>query len=226
MTALWAAPVATCGGEIGDPEAWLTLLHALGAGQKWPEGVRGFSATVTCRHDDRVAAGRVRVHASGDVEVDLPEPELAAWVGAELGSVALAMRPVFFGATEGRHAVRFDGARHGEGRCVVVDAPEAAIVYRLDGRGRIAEERRCLAGLERVRAVERYARAAPGRVLPAAWWRGIRDASDGGWRERAWYEDAWACVDHVWLPARRDARLAQGEHEQRWTLALSEHAVS
>jgi hypothetical protein len=225
VTALWAAPVATCGSEVGDPEAWLALLHALGAGQKWPEGVRGFSAAVTCRHDDRVAAGRVCVDASGGVAADLPESELARWVSAELGAVALAMRPVFFGAAEGRYAVRFDEPRHGEGRRVVVAAPDA-IVYCLDARGRIAEERRGADGVERVRAVERYVRAAPGRVLPAEWWRGVRDAVDGRWRERACYEDAWACVDHVWLPTRRPVCVTRGDQEQCWTLSLSEHAVS
>jgi hypothetical protein len=108
--------------------------------------------------------------------------------------------PRFFKDGDGRFAVRREADVDGES-WIRVERPDETIRYRLDGRDRIVAVDRLDRECQRLTVIEEYARATPGRVLPALRHTTTREIPTGA--RRAWEQlrEAHCRVDHVWLPA-------------------------
>src|SRR5262245_40980068 len=101
------APVLIPARGGDDPVARCLLRRAQGALQKWPEGFRGFRASVRCEESDGVVVGRVTVMALGQVEVACDDPALRAQLHDMLRTIALERTPRFFDHGDGRFPVSF-----------------------------------------------------------------------------------------------------------------------
>ena len=200
-----------------EPTAWELLQRAQGFVQKWPEGFRGFRARLLCATSDEAVEGAVIVACGREPVVDLDPPGLRQLVHTRLLDCADERTPRFFKDGDGRFAVRREPDVDGE-RWIRVERPDATIRYRLDVRGRIGAVERLDRQCQRLTVIEEYARATPGRVLPARRQTTTRAISTGA--RLAWEElrEAHCRVDHVWLPAAWDlvAGNASGSHALRF----------
>jgi hypothetical protein len=210
-----------------DARARGLLQRAQGAMQKWPEGFVGFSAAIRCREGDREVAGDVRVFTGGRVETCLPHPELWAWAEAALRDVSEARTPCFFKDGDGRFPISFepeDG--HPPGRRVRVHLGGGARrVYHIDAKGRIRQQENAGPARRATTMYDGFVRTCPGRVLPTctrilAW-----DVMTWTPLETAEIEDTSCCLDHVWLPARRRASVANAGSRRVRVFELERHAL-
>lgn len=211
----------------GHLEARRLLQLAQGMRQKWPEGCRGFAAAMRCRGGRETVEGMVRVLTGGYVEVDVRHAELGAWATAELRGVARAFTARFFKDEDGRFPVTFETADGDpRDRSVRVHVGEAAWrIYRIDVKGRICHEEHT-APTKRVMATfDGFVRTCPGRVLPTRTQCLEWDVRTQTATVTADIEDAYACLDHVWLPVCRRTTLADGAGRSERALELSGHVL-
>ena len=124
--------------------------------------------------------------------------------------------PRFFKDGDGRFAVRSEADGDGE-RWIRVERPEATVRYRLDVRGRIDTVQRLEHERETLTVIEEYARATPGRVLPARRRTTTHDRRTGACLAREHVVEAHCRIEHVWLPTRWEVRAetAAGSHALR-----------
>ncbi len=203
-------------GAPPEPQAWELLQRAQGFLQKWPEGFRGFRARLRCDGADGGVEGTVVVACGREPLVDLDPPDLRQIARARLLDCAAERTPRFFKDGDGRFTVRGEPDVGGE-RWIRVERPDGTIRYRLDVRGRIVAVERLDPDCHHLTVIEEYARATPGRVLPARRQTTTREIRTGA--RLAWEQlrEAHCRVDHVWLPAAWDivAETAQGSRALR-----------
>lgn len=210
-----------------DPHARRLLQCALGAFQKWPEGFVGFSAVVRCQEGDREIAGDVRVFAGGRVEMSLPDLTLRARAETALLAIAQARTPCFFKDGDGRFPISFepdDG--HPLGRRVRVHLGGGAWrAYRIDAKGRVRQQEEAEPGRRATATYDELVRTSPGRVLPTCTRIFDWDVASGTPRDATEIHDAYCCIDHVVLPARRQTIRMHGVVSPVLTLELGHHVL-
>jgi hypothetical protein len=155
----------------------------------------------------------VLVACGREPAVELEPSDIRARIRARLIELAEERTPRFFKDGDGQFAVYPEPDPEGE-RWIRVERPGCATRYRLDPRGRIAEIERVERERQSLTVIEEYARATPGRVLPAS--AGSTRATSG----RARASDASAFLSptagwiQVWLPAGWEI-VAECESESR-----------
>lgn len=194
-------------------EARGLLQRAQGFLQKWPEGFRGYRARLRCDAVDGLAEGGVVVACGREPDVDLGPPGLQRLVQDRIRELIDERTPRFFKDGDGQFVVLPEPGADGE-RWIRVERPAALLRYRLDARGRIGAIERLESGRQTLTVIEEYARATPGRVLPARRRTSARDTGTGACLGRAQLREAHCRVDHVWLPASWEI-VAECERESR-----------
>ena len=209
-----------------DLDARRTLQCAQGIFQKWPEGFAGFSAMIRCSDGKNAVSGMVTVFAGGRVELD-DSGALATWAHGALAAISAARTPQFFKDGDGRFPITFEAEdQHPLGRAVRVHlGAEGWRMYRIDAKGRIRQQENVGAAARRATMYEGFVRACPGRVLPTRIHMLDWDVSTQTVVETAHIEDAYERREHVWLPVRRRALLAQGEQRAALAFELRDHVV-
>ena len=204
--------------------AWSLLQRAQGFIQKWPEGFRGYRAQLRCRTADCAVEGAVVVACGREPVLDLEPPGLSPLIRARLAEHVEERTPRFFKDGDGRFAVHADPGADG-GRWIRVERQDATLRYQLDARGRIEAIER----LERDRAVltvvEEYARATPGRVLPARRRRTTRDLRTDAFLGREHLVESHCRLDHVWLPGTWELTAETTTGSQTLRLELFAHQL-
>ena len=180
--------------------ARILLQRAQGFLQKWPEGFRGYRARVRCEASGGVAEGSVLVASGREPLIDLEPPAFRARVRARLIELAEERTPRFFKDGDGQFAVYPEPDLEGQG-WIRVERPGCATRYRLDPRGRIGAIERTEDQQRSLTVIDEYARATPGRVLPASRRIDARDIRTGACLGRQRLLESHCRVDHVWLPA-------------------------
>lgn len=209
-----------------DVHARRLLQCAQGALQKWPEGFRGFSATIQCEDGQNRVSGAVRVFTGGDVEVDLPDTAVSAWATGALSAISLARTPQFFKDGDGQFPITFEPEDdHPLGRAVRVHLGGSAYrAYRIDAKGRIRHQEHVEPTRRAAATYEALVRACPGRVLPTRTHILEWDVMTQTPIETAEVEDAYERRDHVWLPVCRRTTVARAAARRELVLELSRHA--
>src|SRR5262245_49695657 len=188
----------------GDPTARCLLRKAQGAFQKWPEGFAGFRASVTCETPRGLIAGQVSVLPLGRVEVTCDDPDLRTRLRGMLDGIAVDRTPRFFDEGDGRFPISFGDERdHHLGRAVNVHARLGKLRYWIDSSTRIRQVERIAQGVRVTTTFETFARATPGRVLPAQSTTRTWDVASGALLSCESFHDSHRRVDHVWLPSAR-----------------------
>jgi hypothetical protein len=132
--------------------------------------------------------------------IDLEPPAIRARVRARLIELAEERTPRFFKDGDGQFAVYPEPDLEGQG-WIRVERPGCATRYRLDPRGRIGAIERTEDQRRSLTVIDEYARATPGRVLPASRRIDARDIRTGACLGRQRLLESHCRVDHVWLPA-------------------------
>lgn len=199
-----------------EASAWGVLQRAQGFVQKWPEGFRGYRARVRGDGSDGTREGVVVVACGPDPSVDLELPGLHDLLRARLVEHADERTPRFFKDGDGRFTVRAEADTDGE-RWIRVERPEVTVRYRLDARGRIQVVQRFEPEREIRTVIEEYARATPGRVLPARRRTTTHDRWTGACLAREELVETHCRIEHVWLPTRWElmAETAAGSRALR-----------
>ena len=153
-----------------------------------------------------VASGR-------EPAVELEPPDIRHRIRARLIELADERTPRFFKDGDGQFAVYPEPDPEGE-RWIRVERPGCATRYRLDPRGRIGAIERVERERQSLTVIEEYARATPGRVLPASRRIDARDVRTGACLGRERLLESHCRVDHVWLPASWEI-IAECESESR-----------
>lgn len=185
---------------VAEPPAWSLLQRAQGFLQKWPEGFDGYRAHIRCEAGGRIAQGRVVVARGQAPVVELEVDDLRELVAARLLEHVDERTPRFFKDGDGRFQVDREPAADGEA-WIRVERPEGCVRYRLDPRGRIGAIERCHGERRTLTVIEEYARATPGRVLPARRRTSIHDARTDLCVGRQLLQETHCRVEHVWLSA-------------------------
>jgi hypothetical protein len=212
-------------GVRDDVHARCLLQRAQGALQKWPEGLRGFVATIRCRDGRSTATGEVRVFSGGKVEVDLPDAAVSAWASGALSAISLARTPRFFKNGDGRFPITFepeDDHPLGRGVRVHLGGP-ASRAYRIDAKGRIRHEEQVEPTRRAAALYHEFARACPGRVLPTRMHVLQWDVMTQTPTETAEIDDVYERREHVWLPVCRRTTLTQGDVRRELVFELANH---
>lgn len=208
-----------------DPSARCLLRRAQGAFQKWPEGFAGFRASVTCDTPHGVVPAEVLVVPPGRVDVTCEDVGLRTVLTDMLWSVAVDRTPRFFDEGDGRFPISFcdSGDDAATGRPISVHARLGQLRYWIDPAGRIRQVERIARGLRLVTRFEAFARATPGRVLPAQTTTSTWDLATGAVITSEAIHDSHCRIDHVWLPAARHITLARASVPV--VLTLTEHTL-
>lgn len=203
------------------------LQSAQGTLQKWPEGFVGFSAAIRSCDGKAEVAGDVHVFTGGRVEVRLPHAALSAWATGVLSAISLARTPRFFKDSDGRFPITFEPDEdHPLGRGVRVHLGGPAWrVYRIDPKGRIRHEENVEPTKRASMTYDTLVRACPGRVLPTRIHLLEWDVMTQTPIQTAEIEDAYTCLDHVWLLVGRRATVAHGADRRALGLELSRHVL-
>ena len=208
----------------GDPAARCLLRKAQGAFQKWPEGFAGFRAAITCETPRGLVAGHVTVLPPGRVDVSCDDPGLRARLRDMLGGIALDRTPRFFDEGDGRFPISFGDERdHVLGRAVNVHARLGQLRYWIDASARIRQVERIARGVRVITTFETFARATPGRVLPAQSTTRTWDVASGALLSCESFHDSHRRVDHVWLPSAR--RITGMRSDAPVVIALDGHEL-
>jgi hypothetical protein len=213
-------------GARDDVHARCLLQRAQGTLQKWPEGFRGFAATVQCGDGHDKVRGEFRVFTGGEVEVDPPDTAISAWARSALSAISLARTPQFFKDGDGRFPITFEPEDdHPLGRGVRVHLGGGAYrAYRIDAKSRIRHQEHVEPTRRAAAIYHELIRACPGRVLPTRTHLFQWDVMTGNPTEMADIDDAYERRDHVWLPVCRRTTLARGTARRELVLELSHHA--
>jgi hypothetical protein len=199
------------------------LQRAQGLVQKWPEGFQGYEARVRCETAEGMSEGRVAVTGGRDLLIDLEMPAFPD-VRARLLAHVDERTPRFFKDGDGRYPVRGEPGPAGE-RWIRVERPDATVRYRLDARGRVDVVERLEGERETVTVVEEYARATPGRVLPARRRTIARDRLTGACLARELLVESHCRIEHVWLPTRWDVSIETAVDSQACRIELFAHQL-
>jgi hypothetical protein len=189
------------------------LQRAQGFLQKWPEGFRGYRARLRCDAGDGLVEGGVVAACGREPVIELGPPGLQRLVRARIHALIDERTPRFFKDGDGQFAVLPEPDADGE-RWIRVERPGGVVRYRLDARGRIGAIERLEHERQTLTVIEEYARATPGRVLPARRRTSAWNTRTGACLGREQLREAHCRVDHVWLPAGWEI-VAECEHESR-----------
>jgi hypothetical protein len=204
--------------------AWTVLQRSQGLVQKWPEGFRGYRARIRCEAADWSGEGRVAVAGGRDFAIDLELPAFHDAVRARFLAHVDERTPRFFKDGDGRYTVRAEPGPDGE-RWIRVERPDATVRYRLDSRGRIEVVERLEGERATVTVVEEYARATPGRVLPARRRTIARDRLTEVCLARELLVEAHCRIEHVWLPTRWDVSVETSTDSLACRIELFAHQL-
>lgn len=208
-----------------DPSARGLLRRAQGAFQKWPEGFAGFRASVACDTPHGVVPAEVLVVPPGRVDVTCEDVALRAVLTDMLWGIAVDRTPRFFDEGDGRFPISFcdSGDDAATGRPINVHARLGQLRYWIDPAGRIRQVERIARGLRLVTRFEAFARATPGRVLPAQTTTSTWDLATGAVIVSEAIHDSHCRIDHVWLPAARHITMARSSVPI--VLTLTDHSL-
>jgi len=137
--------------------------------------------------------------AAGSPSSSLGPPGLQRLVRARIHEVIDERTPRFFKDGDGQFAVLPEPDADDE-RWIRVERPGIIVCYRLDARGRIGAIERVEHERQTLTVIEEYARATPGRILPARRRTSAWDTRIGACLGREQLREAHCRVDHVWLP--------------------------
>jgi hypothetical protein len=180
------------------------LERAQGMLQKWPEGFVGFRARLRIDGAEGGAAAWIECRPGRAPVVDVPGGMARVAVARWLGETVEARTPHFFKDRDGRFVITRDPDEDPDaGVRLWVHRPDGRLGFWLDPRGRIRMIERIGHDLRSVSTIEEYARATPGRVLPARVSTRIWSAPDGRLMHAEVLIDTHVRVQHVWLPATR-----------------------
>jgi hypothetical protein len=188
----------------GDPSARCLLRKAQGAFQKWPEGFAGFRASVACETPRGLVAGQVTVAPPGRVDVICDDPDLRTCLRDMLWGITVDRTPRFFDEGDGRFPISFgEGCDGALGRPVNVHARLGQLRYWIDGSARIRQVECIARGLRVLTTFEAFARATPGRILPAQTTTCTWDLASGALLSSESVHDSHRRIEHAWLPSAR-----------------------
>ena len=188
----------------GDPTARCLLRKAQGAFQKWPEGFAGFRASVACETRRGLVTGQVTVAPPGRVDVACDDPDLQSCLRDMLWGITVERTPRFFDEGDGQFPISFgDGRDDARGRPVNVHARSGQLRYWIDGSARIRQVECIARGLRVLTTFDAFARATPGRILPAQTTTCTWDLASGALLSSESVHDSHRRIEHVWLPSAR-----------------------
>jgi hypothetical protein len=220
------SPTVSPARAIAPPHvpAWSLLQRAQGFLQKWPEGFRGYRAGIRWSAADGAAEGAVVVACGRAPVIELGAPEALRLVRARLLELVDERTPRFFKDGDGRFTVLSEPDVDGE-RWLRVERPDGTVRYRLDARGRIGAVERVGQGRQTLTLIDEYARATPGRVLPARRRTTTWDARTGACLGREELREAHCRVDHVWLPVSWEVVSESGLLSQAFRVEVFAHQL-
>jgi hypothetical protein len=200
---------------MSDPDVLLRRAHE--AGYRFPSTFAGFSATI------RTSAGDTgTVTVTGRTAVDLtfdgsPSDE-ADWVRGEIASIVSHRWASGYDDGDGRWTKRADGET-----VTILDDPFDS-AYRLRDN-HISEVHRTVGASRFVISVSERVRTADGRYLPVHFTVFHWGTGSGRLTRADHFTDAFALVDGVYLPSRRQVVSATDEGLRTRVLELAEHRV-
>jgi hypothetical protein len=157
--------------------------------------------------------GGVVVACGREPVIELGPPDLRRVVRARIVELIDQRTPRFFKDGDGQFAVLPEPDADGE-QWIRVERPGGIVRYRLDARGRIGAIERLELERQTLTVIEEYARATPGRVLPARRRTSAWNPRTGACLGREQLREAHCRVDHVWLPGSREI-VAECDRESR-----------
>lgn len=200
---------------MGDPDVLLRRAHE--AGYRFPPTFAGFSASLRTSAGD---TGAVTVTGRTEIEVTIdgaPSDE-ADWARDEIASIVSHRWPSGYADGDGRWAKRSDGET-----VTILDDPFDS-AYRLRGN-HISEVHRTVGPSRFVISVSERVRTADGRYLPAHFTVYHWGTGTGRLTRADHVTDAFALIDGVYLPARRQVVSATDDGLRTRVLELADHEV-
>jgi hypothetical protein len=203
------------------------LQRAHGTFQKWPEGFAGFSASIRCRQAEDVVTGDVYVLTGGRVETTLAREELRVWVEALLRAVSHSHTPRFFKDADGRFPITFEpGDDDSPGRQIRAHlGKDTWRTYRLDAKDPLRQQEDVEPARRTIVTYDGFVRTCPGRVLPTRMQTLEWDRATEALLATTDIEDVYRRLEHVWLPARRQATLEAGGSRRVLIIELEGHVL-
>jgi hypothetical protein len=168
----------------------------------------------------------VRVVPGGQVEAELADTSLRAFVEGALRSLSLARTPRFFKDTDGRFPLTVEEpADPGQRRVRVHRDDGEAVVYVLDQAGKLRREERTAGGAEIVTTYEAFMRSSPGRVLPVRFTTTYRDVARDAVERVVTVVDTYVRLEYAWVPATRQATVTEDGPGRALSLQLEDIAT-
>lgn len=211
---------------VNDTKAHDLLRAAHEAGYRFPPNFAGFAADIEVSVNGEARRGHVALRSPRDLDLALDADEATlGWLRHEIGSMAGHRWPTPYAESDGRWTLTIEGEEgHPLGQLIQVHDDPFDSSYRLHD-GRIAQVNRQMGPTRFSINIHEHALTADGRTLPSSFTVAFWDTDQGRLTRTDAYQDRYADIDGVYLPAQRRILRAEDSGISVHEMALTNHVL-
>ncbi len=212
-----------------DPKARTLLQRAYASAYRWPAGLAGFTALITCLGSGRPLTGRLTARLPKDLTVTLDDEWAQGWVQGQVSSIVIHRSPRAFEEADGRFILTL-GADDGHplGRLVQIHGDGMGSRYRVRD-DRIMQITRAMGPMRFSINVFETAPTPDGRQLVSRYlvyyFAPAANTEQDRLAQVEHYHDRYVAVEGVMLPATRQVMFTRAGEVMTVTLAFTEHRL-
>ena len=202
-----------------DPKARETLREVFNNPARWPQGLKGFTASVTVNLNGKEEEGTVTVKGPKDIETSIKEEDLKGFLTENMASIAMHRGPRTFDESDGKYKLIFgDDGKHPLGRSIVMGGDGMSSFYRVKD-GRIHQINRKTPRMAFSINIEESVKTQDDKFLTKAYTVYYFNPEDGKLKDAESYTDNYVRIGEADLPEYR--RIINSDNGEVITSAMT-----
>lgn len=211
--------------EKDDPEAREALRKAFEKTWRWPEGFKGFSATLDVQEEGGTVSGGIEVNEAGKVQVAFGSSVPGSWLQGQLEMMIVHRQYRTFDQSDGKHILtKGEEDSHPLGRIIRIHGDGMNSYYRLRN-GRIAQINRKNPRVQFTIQVEESTPTEDGRQLTTRHTVFYFVPGKGDLKTVQCFSDQHVLVDGIYLPGVRSFTQNEGGSVVSRLLKFRDHKL-
>ena len=208
-----------------DPQARETLREVFGNTARWPQGFKGFTASIAVNLNGKEEQGTVTVKGPKDIETSIKGEKLKEFVTENMASIAMHRGPRTFDESDGKYKLIFgDDGKHPLGQKIIMGGDGMSSFYRVKD-GRIQQINRKTPRMAFSINIEESVKTVDDKFLTKAYTVYYFNSEDGKLKDAESYTDNYVRLGDADLPEYRRIIHSENGEVITNTMTLSGHKI-